>query len=109
MKAVARHIRITPRKVRQVTDLVRGKPINQALTILKFSPQKRIAKSISTVLESAVANADQKGRVDVDNLFISRIVVENGPTMKRFHTRAKGQGMRILKRTCHIAVELGEK
>lgn len=108
-KATARHIMITPRKVRLVSDLVRGKSINEALTILKFSSRKRTALAISTVLESAVANAEQKGRIDVDNLFVKRLLVDQGPTLKRYTSRAKGQGMRILKKTSHISVVLEER
>ena len=108
-KAIARHVRITPRKIRLVSDLVRGKSLNEALTILKFSSRKRTAKTISTLLESAMANAGQKGRVDVDNLFVKSLLVDQGPTMKRFASRAKGQGMRILKKTSHITVVLAER
>jgi len=108
-KAIARYVRITPRKVRLVSDLVRGKSINEALTILKFSPRKRTAKTISTLLESAVANAEQQGRIDVDNLFVKSLRVDQGPTLKRYASRAKGQGMRILKKTSHISVVLEEK
>jgi large subunit ribosomal protein L22 len=98
-KAIARYIRITPRKVRLVSDLVRGKPVNEALTILKFSSRKRTAKAISDLVESAIANAEQKGRIDVDNLFVKSLLVDQGPTLKRFEARAKGQGMRILKKS----------
>lgn len=108
-KAIVRYVRITPRKVRLVSDMVRGKSVNEALTILKFNPRKRTAKVISTLLESAVANADHKGKVNVDHLFVKELVVNAGPTLKRFTSRAKGQGMRILKRTCHVSVELEEK
>ena len=108
-KAIVRHVRITPRKVRLVSDLVRGKSVNDAFTILKFSSRKRTAGTISTLLKSAVANAEQKGRVDVDNLFIKSLLVDQGPTMKRFASRAKGQGMRILKKTSHITVVLEER
>ena len=108
-KAMARHIRITPRKVRLVSDLVRGKSINEALTILKFSTRRRTAKTLSTLLESAVANAEQQGRIDVDNLFVKTLLVNQGPTLKRYASRAKGQGMRILKKTSHISVVLEEK
>jgi large subunit ribosomal protein L22 len=108
-KATARYIRITPRKVRLVSDLVRGKSINEALTILKFSSRKRTAKTLSTLLESAVANAEQLGRIDVDNLFVKSLQVDQGPTLKRYASRAKGQGMRILKKTSHISVVLEEK
>lgn len=108
-KAVVRYVRITPRKVRLVSDLVRGKSVNEALTILKFNPRKRTASMISTLLESAVANAEQKGRIDVDNLFIKTLLVDQGPTLKRYASRAKGQGMRILKKTSHITVVLEER
>ena len=108
-KAIVRYVRISPRKVRQVSDLVRGKPISEALTILKFTPQRRIAKTISTLIESAAANADSKGRIDVDNLHVKKLVVDQGPTLKRFASRAKGQGMKVLKKTSHISVVLEEK
>ena len=108
-KAIVRYVRITPRKVRMVSDLVRGKSVNDALTILKFNPRKRTAKTISTLLESAVTNAEQKGRIDVDNLFVKSLLVDQGPTLKRFTSRAKGQGMRILKKTSHISVVLEER
>ncbi len=108
-KAIVRHVRITPRKIRLVTSLVKGKPINEALTILKFSSRRRVAKTIATLLESAVANAEQKGRIDVDNLFIKKLVVDQGPTLKRYMARAKGSGTRILKKTSHISVVLEEK
>jgi large subunit ribosomal protein L22 len=108
-KAIVRYVRITPRKVRLVSDLVRGKSINDALTILKFSSRKRTAKTISTLLESAVANAEQQGRIDVDNLVVKSLVVDQGPTLKRYASRAKGQGMRILKKTSHITVVLQER
>jgi large subunit ribosomal protein L22 len=108
-KAIVRYVRITPRKVRLISDLVRDKSVNDALTILRFNSRKRTAKIISTLVESAVANADQTGKVNVDNLFVKTIVVNSGPTLKRFTSRAKGQGMKILKRTCHVSVELEER
>lgn len=108
-KATVRYVRITPRKVRLVSDLVRGKSVNDALKILKFSSRKRTASTLSTLLESAVANAEQKGRIDVDNLVVKTLLVDQGPTLKRFASRAKGQGMRILKKTSHITVVLEER
>ena len=108
-KAIVRYVRITPRKVRLVSDLVRGKSVNDALKILKFSSRKRTASTLSTLLESAVANAEQKGRIDVDNLVVKSLLVDQGPTLKRFASRAKGQGMRILKKTSHITVVLEER
>ena len=108
-KAKAKHIKIAPRKLRLVSGLVRGKGINDALIALKFCPRKKAAQAISSVLESAVANAEQTGKVDVDNLFISSLCVDQGATMKRFMPRAQGRAYRILKKTSHISVELGEK
>jgi large subunit ribosomal protein L22 len=108
-KAKVSYVRITPRKVRLVSDMVRGRSVNDALKILKFSSRKRTAQTLSTLLESAVANAEQKGRIDVDNLVIKSLLVDQGPTLKRYASRAKGQGMRILKKTSHITVVLEER
>jgi len=108
-KAIVRYVRISPRKVRQVSDLVCGKAINEALTILKFSKQKRIANTLSTLIESAAANATVRGKIDVDNLHIKKLVVDQGPTLKRYASRAKGQGMKVLKKTSHISVVLEER
>lgn len=108
-RAKAKYIRITPRKLRTVSDLVRGKDINEALTILKFSPRRRAATAISKVLESAVANADQTGKVDVDTLYIKTLMIDQGPVLKRYMPRAQGRAFRILKRTSHISVVLEEK
>ncbi len=108
-RAKAKYIRITPRKLRTVSDLVRGKDINEALTILKFSPRRRAATAISKVLESAVANADQTGKVDVDTLYVRTLMIDQGPALKRYMPRAQGRAFRILKRTSHISVVLEEK
>ncbi len=102
-------IRITPRKVGLLADEVRGKGINEALNYLKFSPRKRTAGLLYKLLKSAVANADQKGSVDVDTLFVKSILVGQGPTLKRFRPRAKGSAFRINKKTSHISVTLGER
>jgi large subunit ribosomal protein L22 len=102
-------IRITPRKVGLLADEVRGKPINDALTYLKFSPRKRTATILHKLLKSAVANADQKGTVDVDTLFVKQILVGQGPTLKRFRPRAKGSAFKINKKTSHVSVTLAER
>jgi len=102
-------IRITPRKMGLLADEVRGKPINDALTYLKFSPRKRTAGVLSTLLKSAVANATQKGTVDVDNLVVKTVLVGKGPILKRFRPRAKGSAFRIQKYTSHISVVLAER
>ncbi|MBI3558044.1 MAG: 50S ribosomal protein L22 [Deltaproteobacteria bacterium] len=107
--ASLKHIRVTPRKAMLVADLVRGKGINEALAILKFSRRKRVAAYISGVLKSAVANADHKGKIDVDTLYIKRLEIGKGPTLKRFRPRAMGRAFKINKKTSHIFVSLAER
>ena len=108
-KATLRFVRISPRKARLVADLVRGKDIAEALNILKFS-QKKAGEIIEKLLKSAVSNAEQTGKVDVDTLFVKMIQVNEGPTFPpRFRPRAHGRATPILKRTSHIQVELQEK
>jgi len=107
--ASLKHVRLTPRKAMLVADLVRGKGINEALGILKFSRRKRAASHFSGLLKSAVANADQKGKIDIDTLYVKRLEVGKGPTMKRFRPRAMGRAFRINKKTCHIFVSLAER
>ena len=102
-------VRITPRKMGLLADEVRGKNINEALTYLRFSPRKRTAHVLHTLLKSAVANADQKGTVDVDTLFVKTILVGQGTTLKRFRPRAKGSAFRINKKTSHVSVTLAER
>lgn len=102
-------VRITPRKMGLIADEIRGKGINDALTYLRFSPRKRTAGVLYTLLKSAVANADQKGTMDVDTLFVKTILVGQGPTLKRFRPRAKGSAFRINKKTSHVSVTLGER
>src|ERR1700690_1960347 len=102
-------VRITPRKMGLIADEVRGKSINEALTFLKFSPRKRTAHVLYTLLKSAAANADQKGTVDVDTLFVKTILVGQGTTLKRFRPRAKGSAFRINKKTSHVSVPLAER
>ncbi|MBW2195020.1 MAG: 50S ribosomal protein L22 [Deltaproteobacteria bacterium] len=107
-KAIAKHVRISPTKVRKVAKAVKGKPVEDALNLLGFMPQ-RSAKILTKVVRSAVANADQEPDVDVDSLSISNISVNEGPTLKRFKPRAMGRASRILKRTSHITVVLAEE
>jgi large subunit ribosomal protein L22 len=105
--AVTRYVRISPRKARLVTELVKGKPVEEALTILKFLPKKG-AHLMRKTLRSALANAEQDPNIDVDTLYIKRIYVDEGPTMKRWRPRAMGRATRILKRSSHITVVLDE-
>jgi large subunit ribosomal protein L22 len=100
--------RLSPRKTRLVVDMVRGKGIQDALNILRFSPQPS-AKLISKLLSSAVANAEQKGASDVDRLFVKSISVDGGPVLKRFVPRAQGRASKIRKPTSHISVVLADK
>ena len=100
--------RISPQKARLVADQVRGMPVEKALQLLTFSP-KKASGMIRKVLESAIANAEHNEGADVDELKVSRVFVDEGPTLKRMHARAKGRGNRILKRTSHITVMVGDR
>ena len=108
VKATAKYIRIAPRKVRIVMNLVRGKSVADALAILKFTP-KVGADAVEKVLRSAVANAENNFDMDVDRLFTSSAFVDQGPTLKRIHPRSRGQAFKILKHTSHITVAVNEK
>ena len=107
VKAVARHVRISPQKVRMLADAIKGKPVDKAMSMLRFMPQKAAA-IIEKVLRSAVANADQQPDMDIDSLIVGRLLVDCGPTLKRFRARARGRGTRILKRSSHVTVVLTE-
>ena len=107
-KAVAKYIRISPRKAAQVADLVRGKSVGEAYAILNFTPNKGAA-IIEQVLKSAVANAEHNYNMDVDKLYVSTIFVDQGPSLKRFKPRAMGRADGIMKRTSHITVMVSEK
>jgi large subunit ribosomal protein L22 len=106
-RAILRGVRLSAQKGRLVADMVRGKPVDQALNILTFSPKKG-AQIIRKVVESAIANAEHNDGADIDALKVKMISVEEGMTLKRFTARAKGRGNRILKPTCHIYVSVGE-
>ena len=100
--------RLSPRKTRLVVDMVRGKQIQTALNILRFTPQPS-ARLVAKLLSSAVANAEQKGVSDVDRLFVKSIYVDGGAVLKRFLPRAMGRASKIRKPTSHITVVLAEK
>lgn len=106
-KAILRTVRISPQKARLVADLVRGLPVARASAELEFSP-KRAAHIIRKVLLSAVANAEHNDGADVDELKVARIMVDEGPRLKRMQYRAKGRVARIIKRTAHITVVVGD-
>jgi large subunit ribosomal protein L22 len=103
--ATVRHIRITPRKARQVIDLIRGKMVGDAINILAFTPL-HAARIVKKLLDSAVANAEQKKVGDVDTLIVTKAFVNQGATMKRIRARAMGRANQIKKRTSHITLVL---
>jgi large subunit ribosomal protein L22 len=108
VSAKLRHARVSAQKARLVADQVRGLPVGRALELLAFSTRKA-AGLIKDVIESAIANAEHNEGADVDELRVSTIQVDEGPTMKRIRARAKGRAARIAKRTSHITVHVGEK
>ena len=101
-RAVAKYMRISPLKVRMLAGAIKGKPAGQSIQMLRFMPQKSAAM-LEKVVRSAVANAEQKS-INVDSLIVSNVIVDQGPSLKRFHARARGRGSRILKRSSHITV-----
>jgi len=107
VRAVAKYVRISSQKVRGMSGAIKGKPVETALDLLKFMPQKS-AKLVEKVVRSAAANAEQNPEIDVDTLVVRNILADQGPTLKRFRARARGRGTRILKRTSHITVVLAE-
>ena len=106
-KATLRGARLSAQKGRLVADLIRGKPVDQAMSLLAFTPKKGAA-IIRKVLESAIANAEHNDGADIDVLKVKIIHVERGTFLKRFQARAKGRGNRILKHTCHIFITVGD-
>ncbi len=107
-QATFSHLRRSPRKFRLIVDQVRGKKVDAALDLLKFS-KKGGSGNVSKLIRSALANASQKQGVNVDTLFVKKIFVNVGPTLKRFNPRARGSADRILKRTSHMTVVLEER
>ncbi len=108
VKARLRFVRMAPSKARLVADLIRGKKSEEALNILSFT-KKASAKILIKVLKSAIANATQKKTIDIDRLYVKQITVDQGPTMKRYQSRALGRATTIRKRTSHINIVLDEK
>lgn len=107
-KAVAKFIRISPRKVRQVVDLIRGKDVQEALAILRFTP-KRASTPVAKVINSAVANAEHNNDLDTDSLFVAKAFVDEGPTLKRWRARGMGRADVLRHRTSHITVVVEER
>ena len=107
VNAKLRFVRVAPRKAQLVADLIRDKRSEEALNILTFT-KKAAAKILIKLLKSAIANATQKKNIDVDRLYVKKIAVDQGPTMKRFQPRALGRATTIRKRTSHITIVLDE-
>lgn len=107
-RATAKHIRITPRKVRIVLNLIRGKSVGEALSILRYTP-KRASGVIEKVVRSAVANAENNLDMNPGDLYVAEAYADEGPTMKRFHPRQRGQAFAILKRSSHVTVVVRER
>jgi large subunit ribosomal protein L22 len=108
VKAIARYVRISPQKVRKIVGAVKGKHVESGLNALRFMPQKA-TDIVEKVLRSAIANAENNNDLDIDSLIIKNIIVDPGPTLKRFRARARGRGTRILKRSSHITVIVADK
>ncbi len=107
-RAVARHVRISPRKARQVVDLIRGKSVKEAMAILEHTP-KAASKVVAKVVRSAAANAENNYDMNPDDLFVSKAYVDQGPVLKRIQPRARGMAYRIRRRTSHITVVVAER
>ncbi|UOE94256.1 MULTISPECIES: 50S ribosomal protein L22 [Bacillaceae] len=107
-KAVAKQVRIAPRKVRLVVDLIRGKQVGEAVAILRHTP-KAASPVVEKLLNSAIANAEHNYEMEPNNLYISEVFVDEGVTLKRFRPRAMGRASRINKRTSHITLVVSEK
>ncbi len=107
-RAIAKYVRISSRKVNIVNNLIRGKSVADAYSILKFTP-KAASPILEKLLKSAIANAENNHNMNVDNLIVSEVYATQGPTLKRFMARAQGRGVQILKRTSHITLVVKEK
>ncbi|MCT8136438.1 50S ribosomal protein L22 [Anaerobacillus sp. CMMVII] len=107
-KAVAKQVRIAPRKVRLVVDLIRGKQVGEAVAILRHTP-KAASPVVEKLLNSAIANAEHNYEMDVNKLVVSEVFVDEGVTLKRFRPRAMGRASRINKRASHITIVVSEK
>jgi len=106
-KAIAKYVRMSPIKLKPVVDLVRGKELKEALTILKFTPGKG-SEIVEKVVKSAAANAEENHKMDPDNLYVAEVYAHKGPTMKRWRAGAQGRASMILKRSSHVGVTLKE-
>ncbi len=106
--AIMKYVRLSPQKGRLIANEIRGKQVEEVINYLNFS-KKKAATLIKKVVDSAIANAEHNDGADIDALFIKTICVDEAPTLKRWRARAKGRGTKILKRNCHIKVEVEER
>ncbi len=107
-RAYLKHVRISPRKVQIVLDLIRNQPVDKAMAILRHTP-KAASEHLEKLLKSAIANAENNNNMIKEDLYVSECFVSPGPTMKRVRPRAQGRAFRVLKRTSHITLVLKEK
>ncbi|MCY4050747.1 MAG: 50S ribosomal protein L22 [Gammaproteobacteria bacterium] len=108
VSSIAKYVRLSPQKARLLANQIRNLPVESAIDLLKFSKRKAAVPVLKT-LESAIANADHNNSLDIDELWVSQIMVDEAPTLKRFRARAKGRGTRIFKRNCHIKVSVSNE
>jgi large subunit ribosomal protein L22 len=108
VRAVSKYLRVSAQKTRLVADMVRGKNVSEALTLLRFTPKKS-GRLIAKTLRSAIANAESAHTLEADKLFIKTIMIDQGPRLKRFRPRAMGRATRIIKPSSHITIILAEK
>jgi large subunit ribosomal protein L22 len=108
VSATAKYVRISPRKVRLVTDLIVGRPVDEAAAILRFLPNAA-ARDVAKVLRSATANAENNFNLTADDLHVESAVANEGPTLKRIRPRAQGRAFQILKRTSHITISVADR
>ncbi len=107
VRAVQRFLRMSPYKVRQVIDSIRGRQVDEALAILRFTP-RAAARAVTKVLESAIANAENNYMLSREDLYVATIMADGGPTLRRWRPRARGRADVIRKRSCHVVVVLDE-
>ncbi len=107
VRAQYRFLRISPQKVRQVIELIRGQQVDMAVAVLKYTP-RAAAREVLKTLESAIANAENNFMLSREDLYVARVTADDGPRAKRFRPRARGRADRILKRSCHVTVVLDE-
>ncbi len=108
VRAVLKYYRMSPRRVREVADIIKGKRVEEARNILDFT-NRRAAPAIKKLLDSAIANAENNFSLDPDRLIVARITVDEGPMWKRFVTKSHGRANRIVKRTSHVTIDLAEQ